>query len=244
MVAVSQQTTQPRAAQDRLSQALGPPPAIVPEPPALSQRILKKLSHAPGRDRAARKGRADPSAIELWFADESRVGQKNKITRRWAKRGSRPSAPSDQRTASALHFRCDLSEGRQRRRVASSCRVATPGRLSLHLAEIATQIAPSAHAAILVDQAGLASLRRVERPSNITLIALPAKCPELNPKKHIWQFMRENWLSEPDLRAILRRHRRSLLTCLEQAHRSALADHVHQETPANGPTGSNQRVLV
>jgi hypothetical protein len=31
--------------------------------------------------------------IELWFADEARVGQKNKITRRWAKRGTRPSAP-------------------------------------------------------------------------------------------------------------------------------------------------------
>jgi len=31
--------------------------------------------------------------IEIWFADEARIGQKNKITRRWAKRGTRPSAP-------------------------------------------------------------------------------------------------------------------------------------------------------
>jgi hypothetical protein len=30
-----------------------------------------------------------PEAIEVWFADEARVGQKNKITRRWAKRGTR-----------------------------------------------------------------------------------------------------------------------------------------------------------
>ena len=37
--------------------------------------------------------------IEIWFADEARIGQKNKITRRWAKRGTRPSAPRDQRTA-------------------------------------------------------------------------------------------------------------------------------------------------
>jgi hypothetical protein len=42
-----------------------------------------------------------PGAIELWFADETRIGQKNKTTRRWVKRGSRPSAPVDQRTASA-----------------------------------------------------------------------------------------------------------------------------------------------
>jgi hypothetical protein len=32
-------------------------------------------------------------------------------------------------------------------------------------------------------------------PSNIALIALPAKCPELNPQENIWQFIRDNWLS-------------------------------------------------
>ena len=39
--------------------------------------------------------------VEIWFQDEARVGQKNKITRRWARRGTRPSAPKDQRTKSA-----------------------------------------------------------------------------------------------------------------------------------------------
>ena len=42
--------------------------------------------------------------IEIWFCDEARVGQKNKITRRWARPGTRPSAPSDQRTQSAYIF--------------------------------------------------------------------------------------------------------------------------------------------
>ena len=32
-------------------------------------------------------------------------------------------------------------------------------------------------------------------PHNITLVPLPAKCPELNPVENIWQFMRDNWLS-------------------------------------------------
>ena len=67
--------------------------------------------------------------------------------------------------------------------------------MTLHLAEIATQIAPGAHAAILLDQAGWHLSRRLEVPSNITLIPLPAKCPELNPQENVWQFMRENWLS-------------------------------------------------
>ena len=32
-------------------------------------------------------------------------------------------------------------------------------------------------------------------PSNITIVPLPPKCPELNPVENVWQFMRENWLS-------------------------------------------------
>jgi transposase len=29
-------------------------------------------------------------------------------------------------------------------------------------------------------------------PANISIIALPAKCPELNPVENVWQFMRDN----------------------------------------------------
>jgi transposase len=32
-------------------------------------------------------------------------------------------------------------------------------------------------------------------PANITIIPLPPKCPELNPVENVWQFMRDNWLS-------------------------------------------------
>ena len=67
--------------------------------------------------------------------------------------------------------------------------------MNLHLAEIATQIAPGAHAVLLVDQAGWHLSDRLIAPSNITLIPFPAKCPELNPQENIWQFLRDNWLS-------------------------------------------------
>jgi transposase len=67
--------------------------------------------------------------------------------------------------------------------------------MNLHLAEIATQIAPGAHAALLVDQAGWHLSGSLKVPPNITLIPLPAKCPELNPQENVWQFMRDNWLS-------------------------------------------------
>jgi hypothetical protein len=41
---------------------------------------------------------------EVWFQDEMRVGQKNKLTYRWARKGSRPRAAHDQRTQSTYLF--------------------------------------------------------------------------------------------------------------------------------------------
>jgi len=32
-------------------------------------------------------------------------------------------------------------------------------------------------------------------PDNITILPLPSKSPELNPVENIWQYMRDNWLS-------------------------------------------------
>jgi transposase len=32
-------------------------------------------------------------------------------------------------------------------------------------------------------------------PDNITLVPLPPRCSELNPVENVWQFMRDNWLS-------------------------------------------------
>ena len=63
---------------------------------------FKKIFRACGGDRTREGPR--PGQIEIWFADEARIGQKNKITSRWARRGTRPSAPHDQRTASTYIF--------------------------------------------------------------------------------------------------------------------------------------------
>jgi putative transposase len=67
--------------------------------------------------------------------------------------------------------------------------------MSLHLAEIAKAIEPGAHAVLLLDQAGWHLSARLAVPQNITIIPLPPKSPELNPMENIWQFLRDNWLS-------------------------------------------------
>jgi len=67
--------------------------------------------------------------------------------------------------------------------------------MNLHLAEISLAIAPGAHAVLLMDQAGWHTTGKLDVPRNISIIALPSKSPELNPQENIWQFMRDNWLS-------------------------------------------------
>ena len=131
--------------------------------------------------------------LEIWFADEARVGQKNKITRRWAKRGTRPSAPKDQRTPSAYLFGAICpAAGNGVGLVLPRC---TTEGMTLHPTEIAQAVAPGAHALVRVDQAGWHQSKRLVVPTNITLVPLPAKAPALNPVKNIWPFMRENWIS-------------------------------------------------
>jgi transposase len=129
----------------------------------------------------------------LWWQDEARVGQKNGITRRWARRGTRPSAPKDQRTTSAYIYGAICSaEGKGAALVLPRCN--TEG-MTLHLAEIAAAVAPGAHAVLLLDQAGWHLSAGLVIPANITLLPLPAKCPELNPVENVWQYLRQNWLS-------------------------------------------------
>ena len=131
--------------------------------------------------------------IEVWFADEARIGQKNKISRRWARRGTRPAAAQDQRTASTYIFGAICPrDGKGAGLVLPCCNTQA---MNLHLIEIAAMVALGKHAVLLMDQAGWHMSKKLIVPGNITIVPLPAKCPELNPQENIWQFMRDNWLS-------------------------------------------------
>src|SRR3954470_12636626 len=183
-----QADAEPGAAGHELPQALGPP-APSREERGRSRRFYKDF---PARLEAIRQA-VGGKPLEIWFADEARIGQKNKITRRWAKRGTRPSAPKDQRTASAYIFGAICpAAGKGAGLVLPRC---TTQGMTLHLKEIAQAVAPGAHALLLVDQAGWHQSKRLVVPANITLVPLPSKAPELNPVENIWQYMRENWIS-------------------------------------------------
>ena len=125
--------------------------------------------------------------------DEARIGQKNGLVRQWARRGTRPRQPADQRYESAYLFGAICPA----RGVGAALALpfADTEAMQLHLEEISRHVAEGAHAVLLLDRAGWHTTAKLDMPRNITPIFLPSRAPELNPVENIWQFMRGNWLS-------------------------------------------------
>jgi DDE superfamily endonuclease len=67
--------------------------------------------------------------------------------------------------------------------------------MQAHLDVIAGHVAPGAMAVLLLDRAGWHTTGRLAFPANIVPILLPSRAPELNPVENVWQFLRQNWLS-------------------------------------------------
>ena len=130
-----------------------------------------------------RSGLAANTKIEIWWQDEARVGQKTKLTRRWASRGSRPTAPKDQRTKSVWIFGAICPErGVGAGLVLPRCNTQA---MQWHLDEISTQVTPGAHAVLIVDRAGWHTTSKLIIPHNITIMPLPPRSPELNPVENV-----------------------------------------------------------
>lgn len=113
--------------------------------------------------------------------------------RQWARTGSRPSQPADQRYESAYLFGaiCPV----RGTGAALAMPHANTEAMQFHLDEIGRTVAKGAHAVLLLDRAGWHTTDQLVVPNNLTLIFLPSRAPELNPVENIWQYLRANWLS-------------------------------------------------
>jgi hypothetical protein len=131
--------------------------------------------------------------VEIWFQDEARIGQKNGLVRQWARRGTRPSQPADQRYESASLFGAICPA----RGVGAALALpfADTEAMQFHIDEIARHVARGAHAVLLLDRAGWHTTGALVWPRNITPILLPSRSPEMNPVENVWQFLRANYLS-------------------------------------------------
>jgi hypothetical protein len=137
--------------------------------------------------------RAAGKPIEIWFQDEARVGQQGTLTRVWARRGSRPRAPRDRRSAWAYLFGA-VCPGRGVGAALVLPFVNTDA-MNRHLVEIGQCVRPGAHAVVVIDGAGWHGGDELVIPDNLTLLPLPPSSPELNPQENIWEYLRQNDLS-------------------------------------------------
>ena len=169
------------------------------------------------------------TSIEVWFQDEMRVGQKNSLVYQWAKKGTRPRQPKDQRYENAYLFGAVCPS--RDTGVAIIMPYANTAAMRKHLKEISHAVAPGAHAMVILDQAGWHTTRKLKVPKNLTMVSLPPACPELNAAENIWQYLRQ---TAPDLSLQpgvqdLHRHSRRLSGRLAKAPRRDRPYRLHRD---------------
>jgi len=131
--------------------------------------------------------------IEIWFQDEARVGQQGTLTRRWAPRGSRPTAVKQTEYEWVYLFAAvNPVTGDSSALLAPTVNTAY---MNHHLRFISEQVGPDVHVVLVLDQAGWHLCEDLQIPQNITLLYLPAYSPELNPIERLWGFLRSHYLS-------------------------------------------------
>jgi transposase len=63
------------------------------------------------------------------------------------------------------------------------------------LAQFTATLAKDEHAVMVLDRAGWHTAKKLNIPSNLTLVWLPSYAPQLNPVERVWLYLRERHLS-------------------------------------------------
>ena len=113
--------------------------------------------------------------------------------RQWARRGTRPRQPADQRYESAYLFGAICPA--RGTGAALALPFADTHAMQLHLEEIARTVRRGRARRAAARSCRLAHDSALKIPKNISLILLPSRSPELNPVENIWQYLRQTWLS-------------------------------------------------
>jgi len=144
------------------------------------------------------KDKIDSNKIEVWWQDESRIGQQGSLSRVWAEKGTRPRVVRQRQFLSTYIFGAvcpDRDIG---------CALILPqcntGMTQLHLDQISEHVQEDYHAIVLMDRASWHTTEALNIPKNIHLMPLPPYSPELNPMEQVWQQLRKIKLSNTNFK--------------------------------------------
>jgi hypothetical protein len=131
--------------------------------------------------------------VEVWFEDEARFGQQGTLTRVWAPKGSRPTAvrQTQYQYLWVLAAACPRT-GEAEGLISPSLNT---GVVNTFLEQFSTALDPSVHAVLIWDGAGYHTAKALSLPSNVSLLQLPPRSPELMPMENLWHYEREHYWS-------------------------------------------------
>ena len=131
--------------------------------------------------------------VDIYQQDESRVGQQGSMTRIWAPKGTRPRKVRQKQFISTYIYGVACAT------TGDSFGLILPDvntqSMQLFLDSLSKNIKKGRHAAIIIDNAGWHTAKDLNIPKNITLIPLPPYAPELNSMEQVWQWLKDNHLS-------------------------------------------------
>jgi transposase len=128
--------------------------------------------------------------VEVWFQDETRVGQQGSISRTWYIKGKRPRLVKQQQFLSAYIYGAVCPAKNK-----SSAIFATEANaeiMQIHLDYLSKEI--EGHAVIIMDRAGWHCSKELQVPENMTILHLPPYSPELNSSENGWQVIKSTSL--------------------------------------------------
>jgi transposase len=161
--------------------------------PKSSQDVIEKFKETFPEEIEKIKEEITKNKIEIWWQDESRVGQQGTLSRVWATKGTRPRVVRQKQFLSTYIFgACCPDKDKGCALILPEC---TTGMMQIHLNEISKQVEENYHAIIVMDRAGWHTTEALIIPKNITIFPLPSYSPELNPMEQVWQKLKHEYLS-------------------------------------------------
>lgn len=134
--------------------------------------------------RAAHPG----AAVEVWAADEHRIGLKPIVRRVWAPRGKRPVVELHPRYQwRYLSGYVHPASGRTEWHLSSGINIDLFASSLAHFAEQAGA-GPDKEVLLVLDRAGWHTSRHLRVPQHLHLVELPPYTPELQPAERLWTF--------------------------------------------------------
>lgn len=161
--------------------------------PRHSQEVIDNFKETFPEEVSKIKEELSHNKIEIWWQDESRVGQQGSLSRVWASKGTRPRVVRQRQFLNTYIFgACCPDKDKGCALILPECHT---GMMQLHLEEISKNIEEDHHAIVLMDRASWHTTEALNIPENITLFPLPPYSPELNPMEQIWQKIKSDRLT-------------------------------------------------